>query len=374
MPSETPPPSTPVAPPSWEALARFFAGESSDVETARVGAWMAANPEDAAVASIVNDAAAQYGRDLHAPIDTEAALASVLARRDAAPQVPHDIPSLDAARAAARTGEQRERSERAAPAGTMRRSGRQLGVWAAAAVVMVAVGTVLWNGTRGPDLSAGAAAFTVASATGAIDSLALSDGTRVVLGPGSSLAHESGFGAASREVFLTGDGYFDVAPDDSRPFTVLAGNARVVDLGTAFTVRSDAARGVTVSVTDGRVRLAAYNAPELAIELSAGQSALLPDTSRQPVREAIVPAEATEWTRGTLALRDAPLPEVAVALRRWFGVTFAPDAALADRRVTATFQSEPRETVLDVIALSLGARVEMRGDTAILVAADSDRR
>jgi ferric-dicitrate binding protein FerR (iron transport regulator) len=40
------------------------------------------------------------------------------------------------------------------------------------------------------------------------------------------------------------------------------------------------------------------------------------------------------------------------------------DPVLARRRLTATFDGESRSTVLEVLAQTLGARVDVRGDTA----------
>ena len=61
--------------------------------------------------------------------------------------------------------------------------------------------------------------------------------------------------------------------------------------------------------------------------------------------------------------------EVAAALRRWYGVELqVPDTALAGRHLTMTFTGEPKGRVLETIALALGARLQLHGDTAVLTA------
>jgi transmembrane sensor len=73
------------------------------------------------------------------------------------------------------------------------------------------------------------------------------------------------------------------------------------------------------------------------------------------------------WTLGRLVFRDAPIPELAADLERWYGVQLrVTDSALARRHFTGTFSTEPPDSVLKVIGLALGARVEQRGDTAYL--------
>ncbi len=350
MPHASPPPPPPSGPPDWEALGRFLAGESDPAESAAVAAWIAEHPEDARIVQAVNAAADRLGDDLRTPVDTERALAAVLAKREEAPL--DAVPSLDEAR-------------RRAPAPRTTTSPAR--VWwrrpgVAAAAVLFVVASVLalrsdWNAP--PD-----APVRFAAAVGARDSLQLPDGTRVILGPGSMLTHEASYGRDTREVVLEGDGYFDVVHDDTKPFTVRAGRAVIVDLGTAFAVRSDAIRGVTVSVTNGRVRLAHDNAPAEAIELAAGESGLLPEASRAPERDATKVDEAVAWTRGRLVFRDTRFDEAAVTLRRWYGVVVTMDDALRATRLTATFEHEPATTVFETVALSLGADLERRGDTA----------
>jgi transmembrane sensor len=78
-------------------------------------------------------------------------------------------------------------------------------------------------------------------------------------------------------------------------------------------------------------------------------------------------ADDTAWTSGRLVFRDAPLVEVAGALRRWYGVELrVADPTLARRHLTATFRGEPLPEVLRVVGLALGARVDRRGDTVVV--------
>jgi transmembrane sensor len=77
--------------------------------------------------------------------------------------------------------------------------------------------------------------------------------------------------------------------------------------------------------------------------------------------------EDMAWLRRQLVFREAPLPEVAASLHRWYGIELrVPDTSLAARHLTATFSGEPSERVLEVLRLVLGADIERRGDTAIV--------
>src|SRR5215208_2758028 len=90
---------------------------------------------------------------------------------------------------------------------------------------------------------------------GAVDSLTLPDGTRVILGPLSSVTVVKGYGAARREVELRGEAFFDVVHNASSPFTTRALGVTITDVGTSFAVRADSTIGVSVAVRDGAVSL-----------------------------------------------------------------------------------------------------------------------
>ena len=67
--------------------------------------------------------------------------------------------------------------------------------------------------------------------------------------------------------------------------------------------------------------------------------------------------------------RVASLARVAGEIHRWYGVTLQiADSSLLKRHVTASFAGEPIEQVLKIVALTLCAQIERRGDSAMVIA------
>lgn len=326
----------------WEAIARHVAGESHPTESAAVEAWLTAHPEDAELAALVKARADRAEQRSLVSVNTEAALASVRARMDAAPTLKVE----------------RGGAPRQAPSAAPSTPWRGIGIAVAAGLVAI-VGISQWRSRSANDTPR-----EYRTAVGQRDSVRLADGTTVVLAPGSRLTVAANYNRGPRDVTLEGAAFFEVKHDAAHPFTVHTANADIRDIGTAFSVKT-ANEGVSVAVTHGTVQMAVKSATAPA-ELHAGDRAML---SRGTVRvqRGVVTAEDVSWTVGKLAYRDTPLSEVQADLQRWYGLDMRiSDSALAQRTLTATFRGDSASQVVHLIALALGVEAVQKGDTIYL--------
>ena len=347
----------------WEGLARFMAGESEPEEERRIRATLA---RDAERAALVNALEAALTPPVEAPLshrEVESALASVIARRD---QGAAATPAVDVIPLRARP---------TAQIAQLRSRWRSAALRAAAAVVVAAGVSLLWRATRAEDRAAVggeavASSRTYRTAVGQVDTLELTDGSTVILGPSSRLALGSDFGAGERETKLEGEAFFDVVHDDAHPFVVRTASATLRDIGTAFTVRSDRAGVTRVAVTAGAVDLVSTRARSgTHTVLHAGDRAEVREDATQVERGVVTDADRS-WTRGVLEFRDASLSTVTVELRRWYGVELVvTDSTIAARRLTATFDRSSADDLGRVMAAVLGGSVTRAGDTLRLGAA-----
>ena len=84
----------------------------------------------------------------------------------------------------------------------------------------------------------------------------LSDGTTVTLNAGSRLKYDNRFGINDRVVQLEGEGYFKVAKDSKRPFTVKTSHLNVRALGTAFNVKAYSDdKTIETTLVEGSVKI-----------------------------------------------------------------------------------------------------------------------
>jgi len=152
--------------------------------------------------------------------------------------------------------------------------------------------------------------------------ITLADGSRVWLGPKSTL--QVGFTRERRGIQLTtGEAFFSVKKDHSRPFVVRSVGGDITAVGTAFNVRA-VTEHVTVSVSEGVVTVAPRNELIVAhpdtVRVSSGQQVTF--TTRESVKaiaivESPAPGERARWRDGVLVYRDEPLREVVMDVARY---------------------------------------------------------
>lgn len=168
----------------------------------------------------------------------------------------------------------------------------------------------------------------------------LPDSTQVWLNAASTLEYPQQFAAGKREVYLTGEAYFDVKHADKQPFLIHTGKVTTMVLGTAFNINAYPGReNIIVSVSRGKVRVN-YNDKEMAV-LTQGQQVKVSNTSNTVVQKKQAIAEVAPWQQGNLQYDDETIRDIVADLERNYDVTIRVQSeALASERITTSFRRE----------------------------------
>lgn len=145
--------------------------------------------------------------------------------------------------------------------------------------------------------------------------LRFSDGTYVHINSGTQVIYPNEFSANQREIYVDGEVFIDVAPNENQPFIVRANNFNVEVLGTKFNVLSykddDESQVVLAS---GSVQITSKSnivlKPNEMYRYSAGG---------ESVREVDV-AEYTSWIQGMYIYEKEPLENIIKHLTRYYGI------------------------------------------------------
>lgn len=201
----------------------------------------------------------------------------------------------------------------------------------------------------------------------------LSDGSLIILRKGSRISYSPSFNGTTREVYLSGEGYFEVAKNPAKPFLIYSNGLVTKVLGTSFTIRAyPADQDVTVEVMTGRVAVFAQSDPRIKEKAGSRELegvVLMPNQKIVYVRNEIRLAKSliddpqltSELPTGQrFVFEEEPVPSVFAALEKAYEVDIVYDEQLlANCPLTATLADQPLFDKLDIICRVIEARYEL---------------
>jgi ferric-dicitrate binding protein FerR (iron transport regulator) len=168
--------------------------------------------------------------------------------------------------------------------------------------------------------------------------LTLSDKTKVWLNSQTTFTYPARFSAKSRTVKLSGEAFFEVAENASKPFVVESSLLHVKVLGTKFDVKTYPYENASVTLAEGKVEVSAGNG-NYKVTLSPSQQAVYSETAGLTLRKNINLGLVRAWTVGELSFYDQTLAAIAADLERRFDVHIRIDGReLAEDKFTAHFK------------------------------------
>ncbi|AMR31260.1 hypothetical protein A0256_07385 [Mucilaginibacter sp. PAMC 26640] len=168
--------------------------------------------------------------------------------------------------------------------------------------------------------------------------MVLPDGSSVILSHGSKLNYAPGF--AKREVYLSGQAYFDIKHDAARPFVVHTGHVYTTVLGTAFNIKAlPGDKVVTITVTRGKVKV--NNENKLIGVIIPNQQIIYDERVASATKTNTTATIFTGWTtKNNLYLEDVSVAEAARLFEERFKVKIGfGDDSIKNKHFTASFDS-----------------------------------
>lgn len=205
-----------------------------------------------------------------------------------------------------------------------------------------------------------------------MDSVRLSDGTKVMLGAGSRLVYPERFAGTKREVTLSGQAFFDVTPDRKHLFVVKTTGMDVTVLGTSFEIFSyEGDEEAETILLTGKVNVTIPGNERQAKETYT----LVPNEKLayhkgEGVKITHIDADNySAWRRGRrMAFKNEPLEMILPRLEKWYGQRIDCNPQVAGHyRFTFTVHSESLELILNYISHSTPLVYSMVGNDHYLI-------
>lgn len=194
--------------------------------------------------------------------------------------------------------------------------------------------------------------------------LTLSDSSKVVVASNSTLRFPTTFNGSDRKVELTGEGYFIITKDASKPFVVTSDGYSTTVLGTEFCMRKYANESCVTTLVSGQVRVA--DAEGNKAELNPGQQAVM-NGFNIDIRK-VDTSCYTSWVDGHFMFRSRPLEEIIKDIALWYNMEYRfENTNKEDVLVTARLKIYPEIAgVVDVLRSMRNFKIEIDGNCIVV--------
>jgi transmembrane sensor len=196
----------------------------------------------------------------------------------------------------------------------------------------------------------------------------LPDGSIVLLNNNSKLDYPASFKGKSREVFLTGEAWFDIKHNPQQPFLVHTGSITTKVLGTSFNIKAYPVEDqVSVTVTNGRVEV--RNKKQTLGILKKNQQLTIDKIAQTHQQQEVVAEEVLVWKKGDLIMDDIGFEQAIEKIGDIYHVQVQlQNQKLKNCRFTATFLNRTSlEQVLNVLCDLNGAAWSVKSEGVYVI-------
>lgn len=247
-------------------------------------------------------------------------------------------------------------------------SGRKWLFWSMAVSIVLLAAVNIALVMRGPSVGTDNAII-LTSRQGKFVKYTLPDSTVVTLNHNSSLEFPVAFNGNERRVKLIGEGYFDVAKDEGKPFIVETGKEiQIKVLGTQFSLQSFASDDIVqVALISGSVEISRDGVEDFSYIMHPSERFICNVSDWEMTVETLSGITGAEWMSNKLVFMDTTLKEVSRQISNHFGVrVIIDDDRLNTIRFSGSFDNRDLGTVLSYMEQTCGIKTMITPDGIIL--------
>lgn len=229
-----------------------------------------------------------------------------------------------------------------------------------AAVIALAVSSIWFYNANSEEV------FIVRSTKGdQIDTVALPDGSKVILSENSSVKYSEKFNKDQRDLYLVrGKAFFEIKKDTLHPFKVKLGASEVAVVGTSFNINVTTQQ-IDLDVKTGKVSFSPYKDGALSM-LTEGQGLTYRINEKQVF--ARLSQNSDSWLTRELVFVDTPLDEVCKQLSAYYEINIKlQENKGSNKKLNATFTNQTLENVLVLLNETYNIKIRKQKNQITLI-------
>lgn len=223
--------------------------------------------------------------------------------------------------------------------------------WAATLILLLGVGALFFANPRRNESEIDSTEIELVSfeaPSGVKSSIGLEDGSRIHLNSGSKITYPKNFPQGIRSIELTGEAFFEVAKDSSRPFQVKSEFLLTTALGTSFNIKAYPNQPIAISLISGRVQVEDKANSENLVLLNPGEDIQADSSTKNWQKGSFNPDEILAWMNKVLIFKNTPFPDAVRQLENWFGVQVTLAGKIPNElKVSGKFEDETLQNILE---------------------------
>jgi ferric-dicitrate binding protein FerR (iron transport regulator) len=200
----------------------------------------------------------------------------------------------------------------------------------------------------------------------------LSDGSRIWINAGSSITYPIAFSGNERKVQITGELYFEIAHDDSKPFIVTGGGVHIEVLGTHFNVNTyNDETNSKVTLIQGKVKVVTRSN---SVVIKPGQQAII--TTKNTLEAGAIQVnydadleQAIAWKNGKFNFDNCDLNAVLRQLARWYDLQISYEGNISDKKFGGEIERSLNLSQILKILEKMNVRFKLK-DKQLIVSSD----
>lgn len=201
-------------------------------------------------------------------------------------------------------------------------------------------------------------------ALGTRERVVLPDSSVVWLNAGSLLIYPSAFFPDTRNVYLSGEAFFEVAKDEKHPFIVTTGYLKLKVLGTTFNISAYPDNSQVIATLETGLLQVDIAEQNKRYVLTPDNQLIYTPSTKMVEQLKVKATDYSDWRTGGLFFNDMPLEDVLRALERVYHVKFHVYNSIGQDQILRVHfnKDEALETVLQIIRyLMPGIEYEIDG-------------
>lgn len=191
----------------------------------------------------------------------------------------------------------------------------------------------------------------------------LADGSVITLNKNSSIVYDKKLKGATRNIALTGEAFFEVAPDKNKPFIITVNDVTIRVVGTSFNVKSS--NGNTeVNVKSGVVEIIRQSEK---VSLRAKEKVIV-ETSNQQLQKDSTRGELYDYYKTKVFVCDnTPLWQLVATLNEAYGADIIiENNSIRSLPLSVTFNEEPIDKILAIVTQTLSITAAKKDNQIVL--------